>query len=581
MEKWYLSLSKFVANDPFVIVVALGILVFALLVYRIGFHSKLKSLGRALTELVRQLQKADSGWPAMAEAGRATTSRHEELRAPWRETEARVMMLPHGSTHIPVMFGSANDLWMPSRLLRAKMNVAVFEAMPNLLVGIGLLFTFFFLSLALSQATIALTGEVQGQAQIMKATQDLLSTAGAKFTTSLAGLLASIIWTVFAKSRMATLSRMGDEVTELIQKAVSTSGTEMAIYGHLQALHKLEAGNQTRQELLTELLEESKEQTGSFKRFETDLAVSLGKAITNAFTPQMESMTEQLVSAIDGLSEKLVTMNQDALSKMMDDFAGMIKDSTAAEMDAFRESLGKLADRLDTASISLTQGAAESGKALDDASKNLAENVGTAAESLVNGAALLDAALISAKAAINDLDQTVVNATELGRSGSKRFDQSLQDTDAVLDKLRSTGAGWHEAVTLLSKTSGELAEVINGIEELAQEQKGVIRAVKEATPNALATIGSVSEILKTSALQAEKSMHEARDAMERTGKTLGGTVTAITEGISLYSQNLAKLHGEMDDQVANAITGIGGAVVLLQEAVEELGEILEAKIPKG
>jgi len=461
------------------------------------------------------------------------------------------------------------------------MNVAVFEAMPNLLVGIGLLFTFFFLSLALSQATIALTGEAQGQAQIMKATQDLLSTAGAKFTTSLAGLLASIIWTVFAKNRMATLSRAGDEIAELVHKAVSVSGAEMAIYGQLQTLNKLDSSSQLQQELLTEMLEESKEQTGSFKRFETDLAVSLGNAITNAFSPQMESMTARLESAIDGLSEKLGTMNQDALSKMMEDFAGMIKDSTAAEMDAFRESLGKLADRLDTASISLTQGAAESGKALDGASKNLADNVANAAESLVNGAALLDAALLSAKAAINDLDHTVVNATELGRSGAERFDQSLQETGAVLDKLRATGAGWHEAVTVLSKTSGELAEVINGIEELAQEQKGVIRAVKEATPNALATIGSVSEVLKTSALQAEKSMHEARDAMERTGKTLGGTVTAITEGIAIYSQNLATLHGEMDDKVAKAITGIGSTVQDLQDSVEELGEILEAKIPKG
>ncbi len=581
MEKWYLSLSKFVANDPLVIFVALGILFFALLVYRIWFHSTLTALGKALAEMIVQLQKAEGGWGALSEAGRATSARHELLRSPWRETEARVMMLPHGTSHVPVMFGPANDVWLPNRLLRAKMNVAVFEAMPNLLVGIGLLFTFFFLSLALSQATIALTGEAQGQAQIMKATQDLLSTAGAKFTTSLAGLLASIIWTVFAKNRMATLSRAGDEIAELVHKAVSVSGAEMAIYGQLQTLNKLDSSSQLQQELLTEMLEESKEQTGSFKRFETDLAVSLGNAITNAFSPQMETMTARLEASIGGLSEKLGTMNQDALSKMMDDFAGMIKDSTAAEMDAFRESLGKLADRLDTASISLTQGAAESGKALDGASKNLADNVGNAAESLVNGAALLDAALLSAKAAINDLDHTVMNATELGRSGAKRFDLSLQETDAVLDKLRTTGAGWHEAVTVLSKTSGELAEVINGIEELAQEQKGVIRAVKEATPNALATIGSVSEVLKTSALQAEKSMHEARDAMERTGKTLGGTVTAITEGVKEYSSQLASLHLEMDSQVSKAVSQIGGAIVSLEEAVEELGEILEAKIPKG
>ena len=159
--------------------------------------------------MIVQLQMVEGGLAALSEIGRATSTRHEVLRAPWRETEARAMMLPHGSSHVPVMIGLANDAWMPNRLLRAKMNVAAFEAMPSLLVGIGLLFTFFFLSLARSQATIALTGEAQGQAQIMKATQDLLGTAGAKFTTSLAGLLASIIWTVFAKNRMATLSRAG------------------------------------------------------------------------------------------------------------------------------------------------------------------------------------------------------------------------------------------------------------------------------------------------------------------------------------------------------------------------------------
>jgi len=176
---------------------------------------------------------------------------------------------------------------------------------------------------------------------------------------------------------MATLSRAGDEIAELVHKAVSVSGTEMAIYGQLQTLNKLDSSSQLQQELLTEMLEESKEQTGSFKRFETDLAVSLSNAITNAFSPQIETMTARLEAAIDGLSEKLGTMNQDALNKMMNDFAGMIKDSTAAEMDAFRESLGKLADRLDTASISLTQGAAESGKALDGASKILLITLGT------------------------------------------------------------------------------------------------------------------------------------------------------------------------------------------------------------
>ena len=594
MDKWVEVGAKLIASDPFVIYVALGILLLALL-YGLWCHAKLTSLHQALNDLIVQLRKSEGGWTHVGEVGRKVVARYEILQAPWRETEARVMQLPHGSIHTPVMFGPSNDLWVPNRLLRSKMNVAMFEAMPNLLVGIGLLFTFLFLSLALSEATVALTGNLQDAESIKKATRDLLSTAGAKFITSLAGLLASIVWTIVAKTRMTSLARTGEEIAELVNKATSVSGAEMAIYGQLHSLQKLGVSAQEQKEIANalleeskeqkeiaaELLDESKEQTGSLKRFETDLAISLGTVITSAFAPQMENMTSRLIAAINGLSEKLGTMNQDALSKMMEDFSGMIKDSTAAEMDAFRDSLGKLADRLDSASISLTEGATESGKALDGASRALAANVKNAAEALVDGAALLDAALLSAKAAINDLDRTLVNATELGRSGAKRFDESLTETDAVLEKLRSTGAGWQEAVSALGKTAGELTEVVNGVEELAQEQKDVIRAVKEAAPNALAAIESVSEVLKTSALQAEKSMHEARDAMERTGKTLGGTVTAITDGVKEYSSQLAALHIEMDSQVSKAVGQIGGAIVNLEEAVEELGEILEAKISKG
>ena len=220
MKNWYNTLSEFIANDPIVIVFALGILLVSLIIYVIAFHPKLNALGKALDELIRQLKQAQGNWPTLSEAGNTTAEKNDLLHAPWRDTKARVMMLPHGKTYIPVMFGPVNDLWTPNRLLRKRMNVAVFEAMPNLLVGVGLLFTFIFLSLALSEATVALTGASQDQTQIMQATRDLLSTAGAKFTTSLAGLLASIIWTVYSKNRMATLARAGDEIAELIQSAL-------------------------------------------------------------------------------------------------------------------------------------------------------------------------------------------------------------------------------------------------------------------------------------------------------------------------------------------------------------------------
>lgn len=127
------------------------------------------------------------------------------------ETEARVLSLPHGQRTISVRSGSPRDPWSMNRLLARQINVPLADAVPNLLVGIGLLLTFFFLTLALTAATYALVTQSGPQTDLLKATRDLLSAAGAKFSTSLAGLLASIVWAVLARRRMARLYRAAGE----------------------------------------------------------------------------------------------------------------------------------------------------------------------------------------------------------------------------------------------------------------------------------------------------------------------------------------------------------------------------------
>lgn len=574
------QIIKFVANDPIVIVFALGILIGAVWVYLARFRPSIVKLRAALIELTSSLQEAEPNWGALKNAGRDCCSKHPILYGPWKETEMRVMQLPHGNTHVPVMFGPIRDVWEPNKMLRPSMNVALFEAMPNLLVGIGLLLTFFFLSLALSQATIALTSNAQDSAEITRATGNLLSTAGAKFTTSLFGLLASIVWTVLSKRVMANLARSCDVVSESIERSVNVSGAEMATYGQLQSLSKLESDGKIQLDTLTELLEESRERTGSLKRFETDLAVTIGNAVTRAFAPQIEDMTAKLVAAIDNLSKNLGSMNQDALQTMMKDFASMIKESTSDEMNAFKESLGKLSERLDTATITLAEGTEQTSKNISKAAEDLSKGVNTSTQSLTDAAALLDAAISNARDSIAELDRTISNAANLGKAGAKQFEDGLNQTDAVLQKMQLAKESWSEAVAVLGETAGTLSNAVDGLEELTAEQRGVVNAVRSATPSALETVKQVSLLLEQTALSAEKAMHEARDAMERTGRTLGGTVSAITDGVEGYSKQLANLHQNLDSQVSKAVTSIGGAIVSLEEAVEELGEILEAKVPK-
>jgi hypothetical protein len=97
--------------------------------------------------------------------------KYPALEPAWRETEERVIPLPLGERQIHVMFGAPRDIWNARHLLSRQINLPLAEAIPNLLVGLGLLFTFFFLTLALTQATNALVDQSARQTDLLEATR--------------------------------------------------------------------------------------------------------------------------------------------------------------------------------------------------------------------------------------------------------------------------------------------------------------------------------------------------------------------------------------------------------------------------
>jgi hypothetical protein len=50
------------------------------------------------------------------------------------------------------------DIWTARNIMTGKINLSLYETMPNILIGVGLMFTFIFLALALNDAGQAMTG---------------------------------------------------------------------------------------------------------------------------------------------------------------------------------------------------------------------------------------------------------------------------------------------------------------------------------------------------------------------------------------------------------------------------------------
>ncbi len=597
MNSW-ISVINFISNNPAIWITSGLIVASALIGYCKWFHPPAVRLQRALEQLARSLDGGVAeGWVTANDHARTAAKAHVHVASAWHETEERVIPLPHGQRTLFVMFGAPRDLWSANRLLSRSMNLPLAEAVPNLLVGVGLLFTFFFLTLALTEATSALLPSKDGvaAADLTSATRGLLSAAGAKFLTSLFGLLASIVWTICFRHRMAELTGATEAVLDRIGRIVPSGGGEMTMFAQLQAsrdVHQAAIGHTDvskevsektgRQvELSEELLNESREQTGTFKRFETDLAVTLAGAITTAFSPQMEAMTSKLTAAIDGLSLKIGTMNQEALQHMMDDFAAMLKKSTDSEMAQLRETLATLADRLTGAGNAIGEGAGQAAEKLDKAGTDLLARVEQVSANLASGATNLEGATQGVKGAMNDLDVTIREAADLGKQGSTFVRGALDNAEQVFGRLKSAAEEMNSAGAALERVSGRLSEAVDGVEEMTREQRSVVNAVREATPNAMASVQRVLDLLQQTVQTTATMMNQTRDSMATTSKTLGTTVAEITAGVSEYSKMVAELHRRMDEELAKAVGSLDKGVVSLEEAIEELGEVIGNRFPKG
>lgn len=565
-------------EDPNAAYAVAGLIIFVtILLWFVWVSPALSSLRWHLHNLTGSLRDADNDWPRAIELVEASDTSVATVAAAWCETQRRAVNIPRADVSEFRLLNAPTDLWSPTRLLAQRMNLPLAEAVPNLLVGVGLLFTFAFLTLAIHHAAQVINvpgATAAANTDFVQAASKLLNAAGAKFSTSLAGLFASLIWSIALRRKIAALGRQCDEVLDLLEGMVPSTGVEELMTLQAEQTEKLGRIAEEQTEIVAELLNELRDQTGTLKRFETDMAVSLAGAITSAFAPQMQEMTDRLTGAIHDLSKNLSSINQDALQQMLTEFNTAIKENTAQEMTQFREALVLMSERLDAAGTTIGQGMVSAASNITIAGDNLVGRVDEVAGSLTAGAGNLEAAAQNIKESINDLDDMLGRATEQGDRGVRFLNTILDSGKAVSAQLAAVGTTITATSALVDKLAGELSETVNGVEELTGEQRTVIAQLKKDAPIAMTAINEVAKQLQEAVVATKTAMDETRKSIAAASTSLNSTVDAINTGVSQYSEQVAKLHSELDENVSKAIGGLGKTTSDLTEVLEEFNESL-------
>ena len=507
-----------VLNSTESILMALVIALFATAAYFFWFRPALRASLADLTTLKAALSNASGEWPQIQIHMRETLRKVQPLASCWLETEQRVMAVSTVDGMRRVMMVSPRDIWNADSVLSRRINTSLAEATPNLLVGSGLFFTFFFLAMALISTTSTLMTDGATSQQTEVAIQNLLSVAGAKFLTSLVGLGASLLWIFVAKRWQSSLEKVSEEFLDALSHHVSPYGAEFL------AAQQAEQGQEALQ-YADELIAEVRDQSGVLKRFETDLVLA------------MKGQTDRMIDSIDRLAKSLQGIQAETLQKMMEQFLGLLQKMTQDEFARFRDALIEATDAL----------------------QDSAEQLGVGAAHLTDAAGVI-------KDGVYEFEQCLEAATTRGSRGIALADTLLSRVDDSQQALQHTTSGLQATASDVGRIVEHIGLTTERVDQLSREQMRVVESVQALVPKTTMAAEQLGQVMSD-------AVRTTKNGMEATARTLGEVVQEITQGITAYSEQVGNLHGSMDEQMAKAIGSLDSVISQLSSQVDSLRDL--------
>jgi predicted nucleic acid-binding Zn-ribbon protein len=431
------------------------------------------------------------------------------------------------------------DIWTARNVLAGRMNLSLYETMPNILVGAGLMFTFIFLAIALQNAGQAMSGSQKERDQALNG---LIATAGGKFITSIAGLFCSLLWNWRAKVSIEKLEAAIDELEVTLRTIASDNAPQAVIHAQLG--------------IFNEILFENREQVGQLKRFETDIALAIAKAIGNALQPSFEELGKKLIESLDKLTDRISSINEDALKDIMEKFLDGIKGDSAKEMAQFKQTLLDVAEKLNSAGVGVGQTFEAAGNSFGTAVNILEKTISKTNDTVVQLESGLDKAKDFANDGSNRLE-IVVNSLVTALNG---VDKVIFNVDSFVQKIQSST----ESLNLVTDS---LDDTVASQKSISDEFRVGIPTMSNALKDAIneITIGTSASREALAALRSD--FEDTRTAVEE-------TVSRLTSGVSDYSDKVAHLHSTLDQKLAQAVSSINSTIVTLEETMDDFVESL-------
>lgn len=510
---------------------------------------------------------------------------------------------------------NAKEFFSEYAILNVKLDVRFLNNVASSLVGLGVLGTF--IGLALGVSSIQLT-----DSETIKSSIDtLLKGMGTAFTTSIWGMLLSLLFTLFYKHKQSKISK---KINELCLILDSENKIELQDLEVVQAekqkavIHELfneylvadtDEGKQLPKNVFRQLLEESQNQTVALQKFADDL----GESIADTLEATLEKLTEengkQLTDLIEGqlvpVLNELKAIKQDSgtaiietaidnlsksMKEMMQNFKDEISGDTKDEMEQLSLRLSTVSDSLLSVPETMQNVSNEITETIGLLKDNVLDNIAKANQesqkSSEENKQFYEDANDVYKKTLSEVNDRMDKIIDDQRTNLILFSDVTKEVQKTLDQNKSVNLEYQQVL----KGSKDVVANINSIANKFQLNS---EHIDNTANNLLASIDShQKEVLNISSSQNNllRDINETIDKTQSVSETYINKFEIIEEGLQGIFEHLQKglleyqttTSGTLNEYLISFSTslkdsqdGLLGILGSLNEMVDDLTETVD------
>ena len=503
-------------------------------------------------------------------------------------------------------------------MLSRYLNISYYGNAAGQFTGLGILGTFVGL-------TLGIGGILSNMDDMKQGIEVLLGGVSTAFITSIVGILLSIFYTWFYKSRLYKFNEKTQEICSILDDLFPKKTTEMILYDQLleskaQTIELKRFNDDiaitmanTFEEMLNNSflrrIDENFEKTFSLLERVEEVVANQGAAISNEIKPLIGSLEveikkltskvgnelgdkidnelgEQLAGfakTLEGFTELMKNSlaeqdkaNQNTL-KLQEGLQEILKSNTHDMVNAFKGAIGEFSSSIGVLQAQANQISEESVKA---GMRNIENTEKMGKDAVTNIEKMISTLDTTSEESVNRL-RKVLDETEQTLSASvKNIGDMLEKYGKMVNMAEQVLGAAEDTAASFSSAAGEVTKATNGV---AQSVSVIGSQQKELQANLNDTSVSM-KTLSNSTLETNRTtieqLHTMKDVWERyrdAGRNLEEAFAAILKGLvecqNATGESLKTYKNELDKELSQSLESLAGIVDELNDNLDELKKI--------